>query len=79
LRHYNATLTACNALDYHDFISCAVSLLENDTEGKLFIVDFYSDVLGQGSWVWILLAYYFIWIFFLSLKSVPDDLDMCTC
>ncbi|XP_057852723.2 ATP-dependent DNA helicase SRS2-like protein At4g25120 isoform X2 [Cryptomeria japonica] len=32
LRHYNATLTACNALDYHDFISGAVKLLTNHKE-----------------------------------------------
>ncbi|KAH9321467.1 hypothetical protein KI387_016106, partial [Taxus chinensis] len=32
LRHYNATLTACNALDYHDFISCAVKLLSDHSE-----------------------------------------------
>ncbi|OAE25237.1 hypothetical protein AXG93_1420s1000 [Marchantia polymorpha subsp. ruderalis] len=28
LRNYEKTLTACNALDYHDFISCAARLLE---------------------------------------------------
>ncbi|KAG6544381.1 hypothetical protein Mapa_014215 [Marchantia paleacea] len=28
LRNYEKTLTACNALDYHDFISCAASLLK---------------------------------------------------
>ncbi|KAG0585848.1 hypothetical protein KC19_2G043800 [Ceratodon purpureus] len=32
LRHYEATLAACDALDYHDFISFAVSLLEKNSE-----------------------------------------------
>lgn len=32
LGHYNATLKACNALDYHDFISYAVKLLKDYSE-----------------------------------------------
>lgn len=36
-RHYNAILTVCNALDYPDFISCAVRLLTDHKEGRLFI------------------------------------------
>ncbi|KAI5076072.1 hypothetical protein GOP47_0008137 [Adiantum capillus-veneris] len=32
LRHYNATLATCDALDYHDFINHAVALLLDDEE-----------------------------------------------
>lgn len=33
LRHYEGTLAACDALDYHDFITFAVRLLEKNPEG----------------------------------------------
>ncbi|KAH7307516.1 hypothetical protein KP509_22G063300 [Ceratopteris richardii] len=32
LRHYDATLASCDALDYHDFINYSVSLLSDDNE-----------------------------------------------
>jgi len=33
LRHYKATLATCDALDYHDFITFVVPLLEKNPEG----------------------------------------------
>jgi superfamily I DNA/RNA helicase len=36
LRHYEATLLACNALDYHDFINFSVRLLKEHPEGILW-------------------------------------------
>jgi superfamily I DNA/RNA helicase len=33
LRHYEETLKSCDALDYSDFISCVVKLLQTDPEG----------------------------------------------
>lgn len=35
LRNYEDILKSCNALDYHDFISCSVKLL-TDSEGLLY-------------------------------------------
>lgn len=55
LGHYNATLKACNALDYHDFISCAVKLLRDHSEvfeecqktWTAILVDEFQDTSGM--------------------------------
>lgn len=51
LGHYNDILKSCNALDYHDFISCSVKLLEDFPEvhkeslemWKAIVVDEFQD------------------------------------
>lgn len=45
LRHYEATLAACDALDYHDFINFAVSLLEKNSEGTSLPISDFMNIL----------------------------------
>ena len=53
LRHYEATLATCNALDYHDFITFSVHLLENHPQGTPDLV-----VAVQSGLLWNCKLYY---------------------
>lgn len=41
LGNYSDILKACDALDYHDLISCSVTLLSDFPEGKPHINQFF--------------------------------------